>query len=95
MDPDQGRLYIGTREYLVSMDMQNVNKEPLIVSISEICRRSCTLYCMVPCYKNVVKNALFLLLLLLFVCLMLIVQCLQVIHRVNTEPAQNFSVSRD
>ncbi len=31
MDQDQGRLYLGSREYLVSLDMQNVNKEPLIV----------------------------------------------------------------
>ncbi|KAL0185975.1 hypothetical protein M9458_017645, partial [Cirrhinus mrigala] len=30
MDQDQGRLYLGSREYLVSLDMQNVNKEPLI-----------------------------------------------------------------
>ena len=32
MDQDQGRLYLGSREYLVALDMQNVNKEPLIVS---------------------------------------------------------------
>uniref|UniRef100_A0A4W4GD90 Sema domain, immunoglobulin domain (Ig), short basic domain, secreted, (semaphorin) 3Gb n=1 Tax=Electrophorus electricus TaxID=8005 RepID=A0A4W4GD90_ELEEL len=31
MDQDQGRLYLGSREYLVSLDMQNINKEPLIV----------------------------------------------------------------
>uniref|UniRef100_A0A8C1PE06 Semaphorin-3F-like n=1 Tax=Cyprinus carpio TaxID=7962 RepID=A0A8C1PE06_CYPCA len=31
MDQDQGRLYLGSREYLVSLDMQNVNKEPLII----------------------------------------------------------------
>lgn len=31
MDQDQGRLYLGSREYLVALDMQNVNKEPLIV----------------------------------------------------------------
>ncbi|XP_062397771.1 sema domain, immunoglobulin domain (Ig), short basic domain, secreted, (semaphorin) 3Ga [Sardina pilchardus] len=31
VDPDQGRLYMGTREFLVSLDMQNVNKEPLII----------------------------------------------------------------
>ncbi|TKS76713.1 Semaphorin-3F Sema III/F [Collichthys lucidus] len=30
MDQDQGRLYLGSREYLVALDMQNVNKEPLI-----------------------------------------------------------------
>uniref|UniRef100_A0A672LL60 Semaphorin-3F-like n=1 Tax=Sinocyclocheilus grahami TaxID=75366 RepID=A0A672LL60_SINGR len=30
IDPDQGRLYLGSREYLVSLDMQNINKEPLI-----------------------------------------------------------------
>ncbi|KAG9340315.1 hypothetical protein JZ751_021762 [Albula glossodonta] len=30
MDQDQGRLYLGTREYLVALDMQNINKEPLI-----------------------------------------------------------------
>lgn len=32
MDQDQGRLYLGSREYLVALDMHNVNKEPLIVS---------------------------------------------------------------
>uniref|UniRef100_A0A671MH46 Semaphorin-3F-like n=1 Tax=Sinocyclocheilus anshuiensis TaxID=1608454 RepID=A0A671MH46_9TELE len=31
IDPDQGRLYLGSREYLVSLDMQNINKEPLII----------------------------------------------------------------
>ncbi|XP_035377801.1 sema domain, immunoglobulin domain (Ig), short basic domain, secreted, (semaphorin) 3Ga isoform X2 [Electrophorus electricus] len=31
MDQDQGRLYLGSREYLVSLDMQNINKEPLII----------------------------------------------------------------
>ncbi|XP_064156295.1 sema domain, immunoglobulin domain (Ig), short basic domain, secreted, (semaphorin) 3Gb [Anguilla rostrata] len=31
MDQDQGRLYLGSREYLVALDMQNINKEPLIV----------------------------------------------------------------
>ncbi|XP_053092281.1 sema domain, immunoglobulin domain (Ig), short basic domain, secreted, (semaphorin) 3Ga isoform X2 [Pangasianodon hypophthalmus] len=31
VDQDQGRLYLGSREYLVSLDMQNVNKEPLII----------------------------------------------------------------
>uniref|UniRef100_A0A665V1T1 Semaphorin-3F-like n=1 Tax=Echeneis naucrates TaxID=173247 RepID=A0A665V1T1_ECHNA len=31
MDQDQGRLYLGSREYLVALDMQNVNKEPLII----------------------------------------------------------------
>lgn len=31
MDQDQGRLYLGSREYLVALDMHNVNKEPLIV----------------------------------------------------------------
>ncbi|KAG7270544.1 hypothetical protein CRUP_025146 [Coryphaenoides rupestris] len=30
MDQDQGRLYLGSREYLVALDMHNVNKEPLI-----------------------------------------------------------------
>lgn len=33
MDQDQGRLYLGSREYLVALDMQNVNKEPLIVRL--------------------------------------------------------------
>lgn len=33
MDQDQGRLYLGSREYLVALDMHNVNKEPLIVCI--------------------------------------------------------------
>ncbi|XP_067096982.1 sema domain, immunoglobulin domain (Ig), short basic domain, secreted, (semaphorin) 3Gb [Osmerus mordax] len=31
MDQDQGRLYLGSREYLVALDMQNINKEPLII----------------------------------------------------------------
>ncbi|TRY66880.1 hypothetical protein DNTS_033044 [Danionella cerebrum] len=31
VDPDQGRLYLGSREFLVSLDMQNINKEPLII----------------------------------------------------------------
>lgn len=31
MDQDQGRLYLGSCEYIVSLDMQNINKEPLIV----------------------------------------------------------------
>lgn len=31
MDQDQGRLFLGSREYLVALDMHNVNKEPLIV----------------------------------------------------------------
>ncbi|KAJ8016381.1 hypothetical protein DPEC_G00006620 [Dallia pectoralis] len=31
MDQDQGRLYVGSREYLVALDMQNINKEPLII----------------------------------------------------------------
>ena len=31
MDHDQGRLYLGSREYVVALDMQNINKEPLIV----------------------------------------------------------------
>ena len=34
MDQDQGRLYLGSREYLVALDMQNVNKEPLIVRVA-------------------------------------------------------------
>uniref|UniRef100_A0A674A403 Sema domain, immunoglobulin domain (Ig), short basic domain, secreted, (semaphorin) 3Gb n=1 Tax=Salmo trutta TaxID=8032 RepID=A0A674A403_SALTR len=31
MDQDQGRLYLGCREYLVTLDMHNINKEPLII----------------------------------------------------------------
>ncbi|XP_071783658.1 semaphorin-3F-like [Centroberyx gerrardi] len=31
MDQDQGRLYLGSREYLVALDMHNINKEPLII----------------------------------------------------------------
>ncbi|XP_066565998.1 sema domain, immunoglobulin domain (Ig), short basic domain, secreted, (semaphorin) 3Gb [Amia ocellicauda] len=31
MDQDQGRLYLGSREYVVALDMQNINKEPLII----------------------------------------------------------------
>lgn len=36
MDQDQGRLYLGSREYLVALDMHNVNKEPLIVRRTHI-----------------------------------------------------------
>lgn len=36
MDQDQGRLYLGSREYLVALDMHNINKEPLIVSANTI-----------------------------------------------------------
>ena len=36
MDQDQGRLYLGSREYLVALDMHNVNKEPLIVSLAPL-----------------------------------------------------------
>ncbi|KAM8829502.1 sema domain, immunoglobulin domain (Ig), short basic domain, secreted, (semaphorin) 3Ga isoform 3-T3 [Synchiropus picturatus] len=36
MDQDQGRLYLGSREYLVALDMHNVNKEPLIASTLQI-----------------------------------------------------------
>ncbi|KAL1021327.1 hypothetical protein UPYG_G00011840 [Umbra pygmaea] len=31
MDQDQGRIYVGSREYLVALDMHNINKEPLII----------------------------------------------------------------
>ncbi|XP_043936050.1 semaphorin-3F-like [Protopterus annectens] len=31
MDQDQDRLYVGTREYVVALDLQNINKEPLII----------------------------------------------------------------
>uniref|UniRef100_A0A8D0CK63 Sema domain, immunoglobulin domain (Ig), short basic domain, secreted, (semaphorin) 3Gb n=1 Tax=Scleropages formosus TaxID=113540 RepID=A0A8D0CK63_SCLFO len=31
MDQDQGRLYLGSREYVVALDMHNINKEPLII----------------------------------------------------------------
>uniref|UniRef100_A0A8C8GTK8 Sema domain, immunoglobulin domain (Ig), short basic domain, secreted, (semaphorin) 3Ga n=1 Tax=Oncorhynchus tshawytscha TaxID=74940 RepID=A0A8C8GTK8_ONCTS len=31
MDQDQGRLYLGSREYLVALDMHNVNKEDSLV----------------------------------------------------------------
>ena len=36
MDQDQGRLYLGCREYLVALDMHNVNKEPLIVRLAPL-----------------------------------------------------------
>ena len=46
MDQDQGRLYLGCREYLVALDMHNVNKEPLIVSLRSFENRphSCLVY---------------------------------------------------
>ncbi|XP_074927405.1 semaphorin-3F-like [Chelonoidis abingdonii] len=31
VDQDQDRLYLGTRDYLVALDLHNVNKEPLII----------------------------------------------------------------
>ncbi|XP_069501356.1 semaphorin-3F-like [Ambystoma mexicanum] len=31
MDQDQDRLYLGTREFVVALDLQNINKEPLII----------------------------------------------------------------
>ncbi|XP_048871992.1 sema domain, immunoglobulin domain (Ig), short basic domain, secreted, (semaphorin) 3Gb isoform X2 [Brienomyrus brachyistius] len=31
MDQDQGRLYLGSQEYVVALDMHNINKEPLII----------------------------------------------------------------
>lgn len=43
MDQDQGRLYLGSREYLVALDMHNVNKEPLIVSRSSLFQLCCSL----------------------------------------------------
>lgn len=40
MDQDQGRLYLGSQEYLVALDMHNVNKEPLIVCINSFLPQS-------------------------------------------------------
>lgn len=52
MDQDQGRLYLGSREYLVALDMQNVNKEPLIV-----CTNGCLFSLNPVCYLlNAVKS---------------------------------------
>ncbi|XP_038638462.1 semaphorin-3F-like [Scyliorhinus canicula] len=31
MDQDQDRMYLGTREYLLALDMHNINREPLII----------------------------------------------------------------
>uniref|UniRef100_A0ACB8EN42 Uncharacterized protein n=1 Tax=Sphaerodactylus townsendi TaxID=933632 RepID=A0ACB8EN42_9SAUR len=31
VDQDQGRLYLGARDYLVALDLHNINKEPLII----------------------------------------------------------------
>ncbi|XP_015261006.1 PREDICTED: semaphorin-3F-like [Gekko japonicus] len=31
MDQDQERLYLGARDYLVALDLHNINKEPLII----------------------------------------------------------------
>ena len=45
MDQDQGRLYLGSREYLVALDMQNVNKEPLIVRTHSHSNPVCYLEC--------------------------------------------------
>uniref|UniRef100_A0A3Q4MK60 Sema domain, immunoglobulin domain (Ig), short basic domain, secreted, (semaphorin) 3Ga n=1 Tax=Neolamprologus brichardi TaxID=32507 RepID=A0A3Q4MK60_NEOBR len=45
MDQDQGRLYLGSREYLVALDMHNVNKEPLIcldsICLTLLCQGEC------------------------------------------------------
>ncbi len=47
MDQDQGRLYLGSREYLVALDMHNVNKEPLIVRMKFFKYPVCCLICAV------------------------------------------------
>lgn len=44
MDQDQGRLYLGSREYLVALDMHNVNKEPLIVRTNSLLPKSSLLF---------------------------------------------------
>nr|XP_014347170.1 PREDICTED: semaphorin-3F-like [Latimeria chalumnae] len=31
MDQDQDRIYVGTREYVLALDLHNINKEPLII----------------------------------------------------------------
>ncbi|XP_078520641.1 semaphorin-3F-like [Lissotriton helveticus] len=31
IDQDQDRLYLGTREFVIALDLQNINKEPLII----------------------------------------------------------------
>ncbi|XP_029463444.1 semaphorin-3F-like isoform X1 [Rhinatrema bivittatum] len=31
MDQDQDRMYLGAREFLIALDLQNINKEPLII----------------------------------------------------------------
>ncbi|XP_078393331.1 sema domain, immunoglobulin domain (Ig), short basic domain, secreted, (semaphorin) 3Gb [Cetorhinus maximus] len=43
MDQDQDRMYLGTREYVVALDMHNINKEPLIIHwpASEFRRDEC------------------------------------------------------
>lgn len=55
MDQDQGRLYLGSREYLVALDMHNVNKEPLIVSGNSA---SCVLtQCAIWCFVSTCKES--------------------------------------
>lgn len=53
MDQDQGRLYLGSREYLVALDMHNVNKEPLIVR--KICPRLSQI-CLLSLKQSVSEN---------------------------------------
>ncbi|XP_062891505.1 semaphorin-3F-like isoform X2 [Mobula hypostoma] len=31
LDPDQERLYVGARDYLLALDLQNINREPLLI----------------------------------------------------------------
>lgn len=32
MDEDHDRMYVGSKDYILSLDLHDINKEPLIVS---------------------------------------------------------------
>ena len=62
MDQDQGRLYLGSREYLVALDMHNVNKEPLIVrtnSFSFFLNPVCYMVCGIKSLNALILFAVF------------------------------------
>lgn len=34
MDEDHDRMYVGSKDYILSLDLNDINKEPLIVSMT-------------------------------------------------------------
>lgn len=37
MDEDHDRMYVGTKDYIVSLDLHNINREPLLVRETFLC----------------------------------------------------------